>query len=58
MRNLLLIVAGVLLTMWTIGFFGYNAGTLIHVLLGLAALSIVIRIIAEDKTDEQENYND
>jgi hypothetical protein len=54
MRNLLLIVAGLLLTAWTIGFFGYNAGTLIHVLLGLAALSIVIRIIAEDRTDEQE----
>jgi O-antigen/teichoic acid export membrane protein len=52
MRNALLIVAGLFLLIWTIGFFGYGAGGLmVHVLLLLAALTVVVRI-ASDKTDE------
>ena len=45
MRNLLYGVAAVLIIIWAIGFLGYNAGGLIHILLVIALIVIVIRIL-------------
>jgi hypothetical protein len=45
MGNLLYIIAVILVIAWAIGFFGFSAGYLIHVLLVLAVIAIVIRII-------------
>ncbi|MFO7573865.1 MAG: lmo0937 family membrane protein [Bacteroidales bacterium] len=45
MRNLLYGVAVVLIIIWAIGFLGYNAGGLIHILLVIALIVIVIRIL-------------
>ncbi len=45
MGNLLYIVAVILIIAWAIGFVGYSAGGLIHVLLVIAVIAIVIRLI-------------
>lgn len=45
MRNLLYIIAIVLIIAWAIGFFGFSAGGLIHVLLVIAVIAILVRVI-------------
>ena len=45
MGNLLYVVAVILVIFWAIGFIGYNAGGIIHVLLVIALISIILRII-------------
>jgi len=45
MGNLLYIVAVVLIIAWAIGFIGYSAGGLIHVLLVIAIIAILFRLI-------------
>ncbi len=45
MRSLLYIVAVILLIGWAVGFFGYSAGGLIHILLVLAVVSILLTLI-------------
>ncbi|HEY4653152.1 MAG TPA: lmo0937 family membrane protein [Cyclobacteriaceae bacterium] len=45
MGNILYIVAVVLVIAWLIGFLGYSAGGLIHILLVLAVISILVSII-------------
>lgn len=45
MDNLLYLLAIILITMWAIGFIGYSAGGLIHILLFIAIVAIFIRII-------------
>jgi hypothetical protein len=45
MGNLLYIIAVILIICWAIGFIGYNAGGIIHVLLVIALISIILRII-------------
>jgi predicted ferric reductase len=45
MGNLLYIVAVVLIIAWAIGFIGYSAGGLIHILLVIAVIAIIIRVI-------------
>lgn len=45
MGNLLYIVAVVLIIGWAIGFIGFHAGGLIHILLVIALIAIVLRII-------------
>jgi hypothetical protein len=45
MNNLLYNVAVVLILFWAIGFFAYNAGNIIHILLVLAVISVLLRII-------------
>ncbi len=49
MGNLLYIVAVVLIIAWAIGFLGYSAGGLIHVLLVIAIIAIVLRLIQGKK---------
>ncbi len=45
MNSLLYIIAVVLVVFWLIGFVGYHAGGLIHILLVIAIVAILLRII-------------
>lgn len=45
MGNLLYAIAVILIIGWAIGFFGYAAGGLIHILLVIAIIAIVFRLI-------------
>jgi hypothetical protein len=45
MNSLLYIVAVILVIGWAIGFFAYEAGNVIHILLVIAVIAIVLRLI-------------
>ena len=45
MGNLLYIIAVILIIGWLIGFVGYSAGGLIHVLLVIAIIVVLLRVI-------------
>ena len=49
MGNLLYVVAVILLIAWAIGFIGFNAGGIIHVLLVIAVIAVIFRIIQGKK---------
>ena len=50
MGNLLYTIAVILVIIWAIGFLGYNAGGLIHILLVIALISIILRVIRGKNT--------
>ncbi|MEI2747494.1 MAG: lmo0937 family membrane protein [Ferruginibacter sp.] len=45
MGNLLYIIAVILIIGWAIGFIGYQAGGLIHLLLVIAIIAVLLRVI-------------
>lgn len=45
MGNFLYYLAVVLIIIWAIGFIGYSAGYLIHVLLLIAIVAIILRLV-------------
>jgi len=45
MKNLLYILAVIIVIAWAIGFIGYSVGGLIHILLVIALVSILLGII-------------
>lgn len=45
MRSLLYIIAVILVIGWLVGFIGYSAGGLIHLLLVIAVIAILIDFI-------------
>ena len=45
MGNILYTIAVVLIIAWLIGFLGYSAGGLIHILLVIAVIAIILRLI-------------
>ncbi|MBN1791524.1 MAG: lmo0937 family membrane protein [Bacteroidales bacterium] len=45
MGNLLYIIAVILLIAWAVGFVGFHAGGLIHVLLVIAIIAVIFRVI-------------
>jgi hypothetical protein len=49
MNNILYTIAVVLVILWAIGFLGYHAGGIVHLLLVLAVIAILIRIIKGEK---------
>jgi hypothetical protein len=49
MGNILYIVAVILVIGWLVGFVGFNAGGLIHILLVIAIIAVLIRIISGRK---------
>ncbi|MCX6231279.1 MAG: lmo0937 family membrane protein [Bacteroidetes bacterium] len=49
MGNLLYIIALILLIGWAVGFIGYNAGGIIHILLVIAVIAVLLRIIQGKK---------
>ena len=51
MRNLLYLVAVILVILWAVGFLAYNAGGLIHILLVIAIIAVILRIIQGNKAN-------
>jgi hypothetical protein len=51
MSNLLYIIAVILVIFWAIGFFAYSVGSIIHLLLVIALISIVLRVIQGNRTN-------
>jgi hypothetical protein len=49
MNNLLYIIAVILIIGWLIGFIGFNAGGLIHILLVIAIIAVILRLISGRK---------
>ena len=45
MGNLLYFIAVILIISWAIGFVGYGAGGLIHILLVIAVVAVILRLI-------------
>jgi len=45
MGNLLYIIAVILVIAWAVGYFGYQAGGIIHVLLVIAIIAVLLRVI-------------
>jgi Family of unknown function (DUF5670) len=46
MGNILYIIAVILVIGWAIGFLGYQAGGLIHLLLLIALVAVILRVIS------------
>lgn len=51
MGNLLYIIAVILIIGWLIGFVGFHAGGLIHILLVIAIISVLLRLISGRRVD-------
>lgn len=49
MGNLLYVIAVILIIAWAIGFIGYSAGGIIHILLVIAVIAIILRLIQGKK---------
>ena len=49
MGNLLYVLAVILIIGWAIGFIGFHAGGLIHILLVIALIAVILRIISGGK---------
>jgi len=45
MRSILYIIAVILVISWAIGFIGYHAGGIIHILLVIAIIAVLLNII-------------
>jgi hypothetical protein len=45
MSNLLYTVAVILLILWAVGYFAYNVGGIIHILLLIAVIAVILRLI-------------
>jgi len=45
MGSLLYIIAVILIIGWILGFFVFNAGSIIHILLVIAVIAILLRLI-------------
>jgi hypothetical protein len=45
MGSILYVIAVILVIAWAIGFLGYHAGGLIHILLVIAVIAVVLRLI-------------
>jgi len=45
MGRLLYIIAVILIIGWLIGFFGFHAGGIIHILLVIALIALILRVI-------------
>jgi hypothetical protein len=45
MGNLLYVIAVILIIAWAIGFVGFHAGGIIHILLIIAIIAVILRVI-------------
>jgi hypothetical protein len=45
MGNLLYVIAVILVIAWAIGFLGYHAGGIIHILLVIAVVAVLLKVI-------------
>jgi hypothetical protein len=58
MRNLLYIIAVILVLGWAIGVFAYSAGGIIHILLIIAIVAILLNVIRGGKVLYNKSAND
>lgn len=49
MGNLLYLIAVILVISWAVGFLGYHAGGIIHILLVIAVIAVLFRLISGQK---------
>lgn len=49
MGNLLYTIAVILVIAWLVGFIGFHAGGLIHILLVIALIAVLLRVISGNK---------
>ncbi|MES2591237.1 MAG: lmo0937 family membrane protein [Bacteroidota bacterium] len=49
MGNLLYIIAVILVIAWAVGFLGFHAGNIIHILLVIAIVAVLLRVISGNK---------
>ncbi len=49
MRDLLYLIAVILIVGWAVGFFYFSAGGIIHVLLVIAVIAVLFRVIRGDR---------
>jgi len=49
MGNLLYAIAVILVIAWAIGFMGFHAGGIIHILLVIAIIAVLLRVISGNK---------
>ncbi len=49
MANLLYVIAFLLVILWAVGYLGYHAGAVVHILLVLALIAVLIRLVRGDK---------
>jgi hypothetical protein len=45
MGNILYVIAVILIIGWAVGFLGFHAGGLIHILLVIAVIAILLKVI-------------
>lgn len=45
MGNLLYVIAVILIIAWAVGFLGFHAGGIIHILLVIAVIAILLKVI-------------
>ncbi|MEJ7627271.1 MAG: lmo0937 family membrane protein [Ferruginibacter sp.] len=50
MGNLLYTIAVILVIAWAIGFLGFHAGGIIHLLLVIAVIAFLVRLVSGRKT--------
>ena len=46
MNNLLYTIAVILVIAWAIGFLGFNAGGIIHLLLVIAVIAVILKLVS------------
>jgi hypothetical protein len=49
MGNLLYVFAVILIILWAVGFLGFHAGGIVHVLLIIALVAVILRVIRGKK---------
>ncbi|MDB5202800.1 MAG: hypothetical protein JWQ27_2209 [Ferruginibacter sp.] len=49
MSSLLYTIAVILVIAWAIGFLGFHAGGLIHILLVIAVIAVILRLISGNR---------
>lgn len=49
MNSLLYTIALILVIIWAVGFLGFHAGGIIHILLVIAIISVLLRVISGNK---------
>lgn len=49
MGNILYTIAAILIIVWAIGYFSYNTGNLIHILLVIAVVVILFKVLQGKK---------
>ena len=50
MGNILYIIAVILIVGWLLGYFAFNAGGIIHILLVIAVIAIILQVIRGGRT--------